>query len=141
MMDGNKILLQDYQKEKNKKICKECKGSLYRLDDCLIDTYVCSSCGKTYVDNEKNSSDIQNINKIPIFKLFPDTFMKKFTSYENFNDFLLNCKLIKDEIIDDPFYNFEDINQKKWDGYVKKNTAFCSWTEMFEKAIDWYFHM
>jgi hypothetical protein len=141
MMDGTDLLMKGYKREK-KKTCKECNGTLYKLEESVIDTYVCSKCGKTYdLDEEKDQKVLRNISKIPMYKLFPDPFMRKYTSFDNFGDFLSRCKFLKDDIFADQLSVIEDVNHRKLNGYVKKNTNFTSWDEMFEKAIDWYFHM
>ena len=141
MKDGTDILLKSLR-EDEKKICSFCQGELYKLDGCSIETYVCSNCGKTYQSQEENqSTDFHKKNNVPIFKLFSDAFMQKYTEYKSFNDFLSNCNLIDAEVFEDPLFCIEDVDSRKLNNFVKKKTSFSSWYQMFEKAIEWYLHM
>jgi DNA-directed RNA polymerase subunit M/transcription elongation factor TFIIS len=129
--------------EKNKLLCRYCGSTLYALDENESELYVCESCGKTF-DREQlftGRNAVQGKDKNKMFKLFNNRFMKKYTSFENFYDFINHCPLT--DLMNGDLFN-ESIPFKyprKWNKYVKKNTQFSCWDEMFEKAVECLLHI
>lgn len=123
--------------------CRECGCSMYPLPGSIQSIYVCSKCGFSADDEyckeqEALSKQCSNDQPVGIKNLLNDQFMKKYTHFPNLGTFIDNCKLLKKE---DYLSNFETITnlpKRKWDLYIKINTCFHSWDEMFEKAVGVY---
>ena len=131
------------QKEKLK--CPDCGEKMYQLQDSVTSTYVCPECGCCIDAGDKNinTGDIRpnsndNDMRISIEKLFDSNFMKKYTNYDNFTDFMIDSELIPKNISLVTYDLFETIPDKKLDEYIKTNTIFNSWKDMFDKATSRY---
>lgn len=83
---------------------------------------------KKLSDISKGSRDLDNANKIPFDELFPDSFMKKHTSFKNINNFLKES--------DFDWENKEDIPKSDLDKFVKDKTDFQNWSNMFVAASE-----
>lgn len=68
-----------------------------------------------------------NDQPIPITTLMSSTFMKKYTSYSDIQDFFDANPL-------NEYEHFEDVPPNILDSHVKNTTNFQSWQEMMEKA-------
>ena len=128
--------------QEKKLICQSCRGLLYPLEESIENLYVCESCGKTFEHNELIDKNLHNnASKAPIYTLFNDRFMQKYTNFDSFIDFVEDCPL---EIKNYQGTFGENIvlkNPRKWDRFVKTHTIFTSWNEMFDKAIEIHLHI
>ena len=128
--------------------CRECEGKMYRLQGSETNTYVCEKCGYSFEYKEspdfdrKNSSfdrceDI-NVGHRSIRDIFNDNFMKKYTNYDTFKEFIDHCDFFPktDGIV--TYEDFNEIPRDEIDHFVKSNTVFNTWDEMFEKASGRY---
>lgn len=71
--------------------------------------------------------------QIPINDLLNVSFMKKYTSFSNFDDFLDASGFVVNSQED-----FEAIPDDEFDEYVSNNTNFASWDDMLTTATDAY---
>ena len=122
--------------------CPDCGKEMYQLSDSSTSTYVCPDCGCSvdaeYVHSDCKQSPDSSDGEISIDKLFNSTFMEKYTNYGNLNDFIINSELVpKDTLVVTPEI-FENIPCEKLDEYVRSNTIFDSWNDMFDKAASRY---
>ena len=136
------IVKRKQQESKHHLCCPNCQGSMYPLKESLNRIYVCESCG-TSVD-EENSAKFDKSSDggtLPIYNLFNNEFMKKYTDFHCFQDFIDHCRINLEEIT----LNFDESNPTKnphlLDKYVQENTRFLSWNEMFEKAVELHLHV
>lgn len=141
-MDGNHILLEPDSEQEKKIICRSCGGSMYKLEDSLSNTFVCSSCGQA-IDMDEGSKELfkNDASGLLFKKLFKDEFMKKYTKFSSFDDFVNNCSLIDIDSIGNLDHIANKRHLKKLDKYVRKYTSFSTWNDMFEQAIEGYLHM
>ena len=128
--------------QEKKLICQSCKGLLYPLEESIEKLYICESCGNSFDQNELIDKNLhKNSSKAPIYTLFNDRFMQKYTNFNSFIDFLEDCPI---EIENNNGVFDENVvlkNPRKWDRFVKTHTIFTSWNEMFEKAIEIRLHI
>ena len=123
---------------------------MFKLDDARVLTYVCAECGGTF-DSEYEKSNHKgcnsNYNKFSrddkdnmeyIFYIFNRNFMEKYTKYDNLRDFMAAGRLLPRNMDCLSYEIFKKISKLKLDRYVKRNTIFGSWDEMFEKASSRY---
>ena len=133
-------------------VCPECEGKMYLLPGSLTSIYVCRNCGCSADSNsndirngeirdklaeETNSESLQK-GKNCISSIFPNGFMKKYTKYDNIIDFLNAGKLLPENTQQITFDIFKKIQGFKLDHYIKSNTVFNNWDEMFDKAAGRY---
>jgi len=128
--------------EKGKVNCPDCGKEMYQLSDSSTSTYVCPDCGRSvdaeYVHSDCKQSPDSSDGEISIDKLFNSTFMEKYTNYGNINDFIINSELVpKGTLVVTPEI-FENIPCEEFDEYVRANTIFDSWNDMFDKASSRY---
>jgi hypothetical protein len=64
--------------------------------------------------------------------------MKKYTKFDNIIDFLNAGRLLPKGIEEITFDVFKKVRGYKLDQYVKDNTIFNNWDEMFETATGRY---
>jgi DNA-directed RNA polymerase subunit RPC12/RpoP len=134
--------------EEKKFQCEECGGKTYRLPGSITSIYVCSQCGHSFdckeitienINNDENN-DIDAKQNL-IVKLFTDQFMRKYTDFGTFNDFVKQYSDYQNQ----KSFSINNIgfskSLRKWDYYVKKNSKFKSWNTMFEKAVERYLKM
>ncbi|OYT29861.1 hypothetical protein B6U98_00960 [Thermoplasmatales archaeon ex4572_165] len=128
--------------QEKKLICQSCQGLLYPLEESIEKLYVCESCGKTFDHNELIDKNLHNNgSKAPIYMLFNDRFMQKYTNFDSFIDFLEDCPIEVENYLGAFDENIVLKNPRKWNRFVKTNTIFTSWNEMFEKAIEIRLHI
>jgi hypothetical protein len=124
--------------------CPDCGKEMYRLPGSSEPIFVCPKCGNSIdavceQDNPFSSEGKKIDEKGQLMKrLFPDYFMKKFTDFETFFDFISNCRFIDVDLDDISQETFEKLPKGRWDRYIQKNTCFSSWDEMFECAVERY---
>ncbi len=135
--------------EKEKFLCPDCGKKMYLLPDTSTFTYVCPDCGCSIdvEDQDFDSKDTRlnceqaldgnNGGKF-IERLFNSKFMKEYTKYDNFTDFILNSGLIPQDISTITYELFQTISIEKLDAYIRDSTIFSSWDDMFDKATSRY---
>ena len=136
--------------EKEVFTCPYCGENMYKLLDSVILTYVCPECGCSF-DSESENFNFKgcssNFNRLSqnskddaefIFYIFNKNFMKKYTKFENLLDFIVAGRLLSKDISSLTYNVFKNIPKLKLDNYVRKNTIFNSWDDMFEKASSRY---
>ena len=128
--------------KKEKLNCPDCGNKMYQLSDSSTSTYVCPECGRSvdaeYVRSDCNQSPDSSDGKISIDKLFNNAFMKKYTNYDNLTDFILNSGLVPKDILVVTHDIFENIPYEEFNEYIRSNTIFDSWNDMFDKATSRY---
>jgi DNA-directed RNA polymerase subunit RPC12/RpoP len=131
--------------KKEKLNCPDCGKKMYQLSDSLTSTYVCPECGRS-VDAEYVRSDCNQSpdgpdssgGEISIDKLFNNAFMKKYTDYDNLTDFIINSELVPKDTLVITYEIFENIPREEFNEYIRSNTLFGSWNDMFDKATSRY---
>ena len=134
--------------EKDKFSCPYCGENMYQLREAMDLTLVCPECGSS-IDSEKlkykiiKPEDLKSYNNNKnndnsIFLIFNDNFMKKYTKFDNLMDFIIAGGLIPKKVSCINYVIFKKIPKYKLDRYIRKNTVFNSWDEMFEKASSRY---
>jgi len=100
----------DVKKEGKKLFCPTCEIEMYRLPGSLNSIYICNKCGCSIEpegihENLKNENSIENQFSENISegekclkKLLTPKFMKKYTNYDNFDDFIFASKLLPKNI-------------------------------------------
>jgi len=129
--------------DNEKKIfCSYCGKHMYKLEGSLSESFVCSSCGRTIELKDMPNNINENRKNGPLIEnLFKNEFMKKYTKFDSFDEFIKNCSLIEIDDINSLNQILNKGMMKKWDQYVQNHTKFSSWDEMFERAIESYLHM
>ena len=133
------------QECETKERCPECGNPMYMLKGAINPIYVCSQCGcsadEKTLENQ-NQNQIDNKGKKTILRnLFPDQFMKKYTEFFNFSDFIETCDFFNDSLDNLTKESITNIPERKINRYVRKHTCFSTWNQMFEKAVEWYLRM
>jgi DNA-directed RNA polymerase subunit M/transcription elongation factor TFIIS len=141
MIMGLLKILMNRKKDDQIFVCQNCKGKLYPLEGSVENIYVCESCGNSF-DYETICENTTKANQqVPIYILFNKQFMRKYTNFSSFDEFINNCPITLDEFS----HGFDEKiplkYPKKWDKYVKDTTVFSSWSEMFDKAIELHLHI
>jgi hypothetical protein len=124
-----KILMKEKDDEQNY-VCQNCRGILYPLEGSVEHIFVCESCGKSY-DYETICDTNNSKKQIPIYALFNEQFMKKYTNFESFDDFIKECPISFDEFSDTFDESIPLKYPKKWNKYVHEH----------EKAIELHLHV
>ena len=84
--------------------CPECNKQMYALEGALSPIYVCSHCGASIDEKQLQKTDesLKNkdsdLDKPLLHDLFPGQFMKKYTAFDSFSDFINNCELFGESI-------------------------------------------
>ena len=133
-------------------LCPDCGEKMYLLPETSNFTYVCPKCGCSIdaegqdfdskdarLKGEQNFDD--NIPRKSIEQLFNSNFMKKYTKYDNFSDFIIDSGLIPQDNLSMTYELFKSISGEKFDEYIRANTVFNSWDDMFDKATSRYLGM
>jgi hypothetical protein len=127
--------------------CQECGRQMYKLSGSTDPIYVCPECGCSVDDDSDGSnlffsetSSIEEKHHM-MKRLFTDPFMKKYTEYNTFNEFIEQCDYINENPDTITYKLFEKLPKRKWDEYVRSHTSFSSWNQMFEKAVERYLKM
>ncbi len=128
--------------KKEKGNCPDCGKKMYQLTDSSSSTYVCPDCGCSVdaelVRSDCNQSPDNSDGEISIEKLFNNAFMKKYTDYDNLTDFIINSELVPKDILVITHEMFENIPCEEFNEYIRVNTIFDSWSDMFDKATSRY---
>jgi hypothetical protein len=141
MFMGLMKILMTRKNDKQNFVCKNCRGKLYPLQDSVENIYVCESCGKSFDYDSICENRTKSVQQIPIYILFNDQFMKKYTNFSCFDEFINDCPIILDEFSNTFDEKIPMKYPKKWDKYVRDTTVFSSWSEMFDKAIELHLHI
>jgi ribosomal protein L37AE/L43A len=127
--------------------CPECDKPMYALKGALSPIYVCSCCGasidekKLFLKPNECSNQLNNREKSLLQNLFSGQFMKKYTCFESFSEFISNCDLFTRSIDNISQEEIASLPERKINRYVKEHTRFSTWDQMFEKAVEWYLKM
>ena len=136
--------------QEKKYSCPNCKGEMYRLSGSSHSIYICKKCGCS-IEQENIKNDFENeyseenqkeegtnVGKKQLKRLFTPQFMKKYTEYDNFTDFIISSELVSEDMSYITYELFKKIPLKQLNKYVRSNTIFDSWDEMFDKATGRY---
>jgi len=127
-------------------LCADCKGKMYRLPESKNNTYVCEQCGHCIELPEEtplSDADVildakgnENIDEghRSIERLFNSNFMRKYTKYDTFTDFIKECHLLPDGVVTVTYEIFKEVPKEEFDEFVRQNTVFTCWDEMFDRA-------
>jgi len=88
---------------------------------------------------EKKIKELEGKKTITLDELFNRDFMKHYTDYDNFDDFVLESKLIPEGTKSLTQDIFEAIPDNDFDKYIAKTTKFKSWEHMKQVAVDEYY--
>ena len=143
LKEFERVNLETTDKIKREKLkCPDCGKEMYQLSDSSTSTYVCPECGHSidadYVHSDCDQSPGSSGGKISIDKLFNNAFMEKYTNYSNLTDFIINSELVPKNILVVTHEIFENIPCEEFDEYIRSNTIFESWNDMFDKATSRY---
>ena len=140
----------DVKTEEKKLFCPTCEIEMYRLPGSLTAIYLCNKCGCS-IEPEEINVNLQNKNSMEyefsedisigekcLNKLLTPKFMKKYTNYDNFDDFIIASKLLPKKISSFTFEIFKTIPITKLDNFVRANSIFNTWDEMFDNATGRY---
>jgi DNA-directed RNA polymerase subunit M/transcription elongation factor TFIIS len=124
-------------------VCKECGSSMYRLSGSIESIFVCPGCGFSADVEYREQQDLSQQKgsqekKVLIKNLFTNQFMKKYTRFPTLSEFLEGCGFVKLEESLLAYQEISKIPKRKWDVYIRKNTCFQTWDQMFEKAVELY---
>jgi DNA-directed RNA polymerase subunit M/transcription elongation factor TFIIS len=127
--------------------CPDCEKPMYPLKGSNKPIFICSYCGASFdkrsLEKKKleeqscNANEDQNLLR----NLFSEQFMRKYTDFENFSDFIRDCDLFGDSIENCSKDAMTQLPERKVNRYVKKHTRFSTWDQMFEKAVEVYLKM
>ena len=88
--------------------------------------------------HEKDIEERLEKDEIYLEEMLDEEFMITYTSFDSLHEFIAHSKLF-------PQYGkvmtknlLESIPIKKFDSYIKKNTSFISWKELFHVAVEEY---
>lgn len=82
---------------------------------------------------EKAAKNLGNTHSVSFDELFKSSFMRKYTNFSNFDEFLEAGNFIVNSQED-----FEAIPDSEMDSHVSKTTKFSSWEKMLSKAGEEY---
>jgi hypothetical protein len=83
---------------------------------------------------QKTAKKLDGTLSVPLTDLFTASFMRRYTQFDSFEDFLASGGFVVNSQED-----FEAIPDKDMDAHVAKTTRFATWEEMFSKAAELYF--
>ena len=124
--------------------CPECRKPMYQLKETISEIYVCPCCGASL--DEKRSEgylykqkDCSNCEKQILFKqIFSDHFMKKYTDFNSFSEFINDFDILGRSIEKVLLKDITKIPEREINIYVNEHTRFSTWDQMFEKAVELY---
>ena len=143
LKEFQRVNLETTDKIKREKLkCPDCGKEMYQLSDSSTSTYICPECGHSIdaenVHSDCNQSPGSSGGKISIDKLFNNAFMEKYTNYSNLTDFIINSELVPKDTLVVTHEIFLNIPCAEFDEYIRSNTIFESWNDMFDKATSRY---
>lgn len=126
--------------------CPDCGKPMHQLEGTYQPIYVCSHCGasidqKTVDERRKIKKENEGNNGLLLWNLFSEPFMKKYTEFNHFKEFIDHCKFFNHCMGQISKETLADVPSRKINRYVRKHTCFTSWDQMFEKAVDCYLKM
>ncbi len=118
--------------EKNME-CPVCGGKVIQLKESKK-IYICRRCGLSI---EEEHLKKEGNGGLLIEKLFNQRFMQKYTGYKTLEEFLRNSNLITDHK-KITYETIENLPKRPFNKYIRSETEFRSWDEMFKKAVELY---
>jgi hypothetical protein len=98
---------------------------------------------KEVEDKLKNMADkakeLEGTRKVSFNELFDKDFMTQYTDHDNFDDFVIQSKLVPDGTTMLTEEIFKAIPDKDFDEYISKTTKFDSWEHMKQVAVEEYY--
>lgn len=82
---------------------------------------------------EKAARELEGKQTVPLSVLFNDSFMVKYTKFNNLDELFKNSSF---EVETDE--DFAKIPDSEWDQYIKEVTNFENWQEMMSEAAELY---
>lgn len=82
---------------------------------------------------QKSAEELEKTTEVPFSELFNKSFMKKYTSFNSFSEFLEAGKFNVTSQTD-----FENIPNDKFNQHISKTTKFSNWNEMLNEAGNQY---
>ena len=79
----------------------------------------------------ENAQELEGQNEVPFSELFTDSFLKKHTDFDSFEAF-------ENAPIFNQYDSFETIPDLEFDIFIKENSKFKNWEEMYSKASKEY---
>jgi hypothetical protein len=144
------LMKYDVKKEERSLYCPTCEIEMHRLPGSLTSIYICNKCGCS-IEPEETFENITNVDPIEnkfsenitegekcLEKLLTPKFMKKYTNYDNFDDFIFASKLLPKNATSFSYEIFKTIPITKLDNFVRANSVFDTWDEMFDSATGRY---
>lgn len=127
-------------------VCKECGNSLRKLPGSIQAIYICEKCGFSAEENMlcpeiKHNNQNPNDKEYLIKQLFTDQFMNKYTQFSSLSEFIDCCQFVKQENYNSICDVINQIPKRKWNAFIRENTCFQTWDQMFEKAVEIYLKM
>ena len=126
------------QQIRNKLVCPTCGGELFPLKGSK-EIYVCRRCG-TSVERDRLIIKRDDDGGLLIEKLFNQEFMRKYTGFRTLDEFIRRSNLITDHI-EITYDTIKSLPKRTFNKYIRSETKFQSWEEMFEKAVELYLGM
>jgi len=83
---------------------------------------------------QKNAKKLSGTHSVPLTDLFTASFMRKYTQFDSFEDFLSSGGFEVNSQED-----FEAIPDEVMNAHVAKTTHFQTWEDMLNKAAEVYF--
>ena len=118
--------------EKNME-CPVCGGKVIQLKESKK-IYICRRCGLSI---EEEHLKKEGNGGLLIEKLFNQRFMQKYTGYKTLEEFLRNSNLITDHK-KITYETIQNLPKRTFNKYIRSETEFRSWDEMFKKAVELY---
>lgn len=79
----------------------------------------------------KAAEELSGENQVPFSELFTESFLRTYTKFSNFDDFL-------DQEIFSKYPDLKSIPDDEMDHFVSLNSRFSSWEEILNKASETY---
>lgn len=88
--------------------------------------------------HEKDIEERLKKDDIHLEEILDEEFMTTYTSFDSLHEFIAHSKLFPqyDKVMTKDL--LESIPIKKFDNYIKKNTSFLGWKELFHVAVEEY---
>lgn len=116
-------------------VCPICGGEVIPLKESKK-IYICENCGRS-LERSDLLLKIDSNGGLLIEKLFNQQFMRKYTGFKSLEGFLRNSNLITNHM-EITYETIENLPKRTFNRYIRSETKFKSWDEMFRKAVELY---